>query len=576
MSSFLSAQSLTDSLQSIIEQAQSDLNIAGISAAINFADESIWTGVSGLAGQNLNMNDQYIFPIGSASKTLVAASILRLMEEGQLSLSDSLGTWLQSHPNIDGSISIKQLLNHTSGIYNYTSHPSFFTDVESDYSQIFQPEDLLNYVDAPEFPAGTNWAYSNTNYMLLGFILEEVSGLEFHEVIRSYVLDPLQLSDVNIFPFEAFNQDLAHLFDGPSTDLFTQGLMMDTYLSSAWAAGAYTSRPSDLSKMIKGIYDGSILQQSSLDSITEEMYYMGNIDYGLGTMTYNIWPETTIIGHGGDIFYTTQAYYDPSLDISINVHANDKSIFASSLFYLILELREVVKYFESLDRSRLELKVFLEGNYNEALGEMHNLSFLEGLMPFQQPYNMAPWDCPYMNANPTIPGNTVDWVLVEAMVGIPTITGSPGLSRIAQKVGLLQKDGSIYSPDGTLGLEFTELVQGEEYYFIVRHRNHLDVLTSIPLIAANSMNYDFSQAESQAFGSQQMKLMQDGSFAMFAGDYSPDGVIQNTDFDQWKTEPAILNTYQITDGNLDGSVQATDYDTWLPNNAKIGVVEVRY
>lgn len=576
-------QSLVDSLQTIVEEARTNFNLAGLSAAVNFENETSWTGLSGLAGDGIPLTDQYLFPIGSATKVLVSASIMQLMEDGQLSLDDSLGTWLASHPQIDGAITIKQLLNHTSGIYNFTSHPNFFTDVESDYTQIFTPSDLLiNYVDAPYFSAGSNWSYSNTNYLLLGFIIEAITGLDCHDAIRTKILNPLQLNDIGIFPFEPFNLPLAHLFQGqgassPSVDLFNNGVQMDTYLSSAWMAGAYTARSEDLAFLFKRIYDGTILQQTSIDLLSDELFYMGgNIDYGLGTMFFEIWPETTLMGHGGDIFYTTQSYYDPIMDISFTINANDTNIFAGQLLDIILQMREAIKYFDSLEKSRLYLTIFLEGNYDISSGTMHNMSFIQGLIPNQQPYDIAPWDCFNNSISTNAPSTTVDWVLVEAMTGTPNVSGTPGLTRVESQVALLQSDGSLFSPDGMSGVEFSNLIYGEEYYFIVRHRNHLDVLTANSITAAAAMNYDFSINSNQAFGLDQVKLMDDGKYVLYAGDYSPDGVIQNTDYDQWKSNPAIINTYNISDGNLDGSVQTTDFDQWITNKAKIGVLEVRY
>ncbi len=342
------AQTLSEDLQAIVDQALLDLDIKGLSTAVHLPDGTVWTGVSGLAGEGMPMTDEFSIPIGSVSKVITAACILKLMEEEQLSLDDSLGTWVESYPNIDGSITIRQLLNHTSGIYNYTEHPDFVVDVEADFSYIFESVDMLDYVEEPLFEPGTDWYYSNTNYHLLGYIVEAVTGQDFHEVAKNYFLTPLGLADVSLFPQEPFGSELAHVFQdaGPpygKIDLMDYGIVMDSFLSSSWTAGAYTAKPADLSLLIKRIFDGTLLQESTVDQMIEELFYMGgNFDYGLGVMRYEIFGELELIGHGGDILYSTQAFYDRDNDFSIVIQANDMDVSSFDLTSTLLQIQGLV------------------------------------------------------------------------------------------------------------------------------------------------------------------------------------------------------------------------------------------
>ncbi len=116
-------------------------------------------------------------------------------------------------------------------------------------------------------------------------------------------------------------------------------------------------------------------------------------------------------------------------------------------------------------------------------------------------------------------------------------------------------------------MKWNNLQAGLNYYVVVRHRNHVAVLSSAPIAASSAMVYDFSSNVNQAYGVSQQKLLSNGNAAMKAGDITKDHIIQNTDNDAWKLAPAILNQYHPNDLNLDGVVQATDYDLWFLNKA---------
>ena len=226
--------------------------------------------------------------------------------------------------------------------------------------------------------------------------------------------------------------------------------------------------------------------------------------------------------------------------------------------------------------SNLRIKILLEGNYQMGSSTMHTQLNQAGLIPSSQPYNQAPWNYNVITNAASIPANAVDWVLVEARTGTPSTSGTATTVVVERQAGLLLTDGNIVSADGSTGLDFLTLTAGADYYFSVRHRNHLDVLTAVPITATSVMNYDFTSSDTQAFGVEQVKLMTDGKYVLYAGDYNVDGVIQTTDYDDWIFDPSILNTYFLTDGNLDGVVQTTDFDTWFLNKAKIGSVEIQY
>lgn len=223
----------------------------------------------------------------------------------------------------------------------------------------------------------------------------------------------------------------------------------------------------------------------------------------------------------------------------------------------------------------VDIGIYLEGPYRESLGAMHTeLNDLDmDIIAVRQPYQNEPYNYGGGEIVSLIPEEMVDWVLVEARVGEPQLTGEKGTFTVESKAGLLMSDGTILGPDGNLPLQFFYLEDSTEYYFCIRHRNHLDVLSAQPVLYSDTITYDFRMSDETAFGFEQLRQLGPEAYGMFVGDYNQDNVIQSTDIDLWLLNPAILNTYTNTDGNVDGVIQVTDFDKWFFNKAKVGSLE---
>lgn len=222
-----------------------------------------------------------------------------------------------------------------------------------------------------------------------------------------------------------------------------------------------------------------------------------------------------------------------------------------------------------------EFRLFLEGNY---LGDGTMSTFLQeqNLIELTQPYSGSPYLYNGTESVSTIPSGVVDWVLVEARAGIANANSERNTITIETQAGFLMEDGNIRDLDGNSGLTFHCLLPNEAYHFAIRHRNHLDVLTSVPINPTTSTLYDFTIASEQALGVGQLKESEDGVFVLYGGDFTQDGVIQVSDYDNWALEPAVVGTYSPSDGNLDGVIQSTDYDLWFVNKAKLGIGEIGF
>ncbi len=218
---------------------------------------------------------------------------------------------------------------------------------------------------------------------------------------------------------------------------------------------------------------------------------------------------------------------------------------------------------------RAHIKVLLQGAYNPTAGLLN--TGLNDIIPSAQPYNRAPWAYNGDESATSIGNNISDWVLVEARE-------SSNGTALERRAALLRNDGALLSPDGTEGVLFSTLTAGNSYYLVVRHRNHLAVLsnnaTVLPNTPATALDFtDYANVS----GSNQEALMSDGKYAMYAGDFIANGVMSVLDYNLYATQAGSApNQYLDGDCNLDKNVTVGDYNLYQPNASIIGISEIRY
>ena len=165
-----------DQLQEVLDQGIAKYDIHGVSATVIFPNDEIWNGVSGISHDTVPIEPNMVFAIGSVTKNFIAALTLTLAEENLLSLDDPISKWLPTYAHVDGNITIRQLLNHTSGLYMFWDNQEIWDDLMADRTKYFSPEEVLEYIKEPYFSAGEGWRYSNTNYLLLAMIINQATG----------------------------------------------------------------------------------------------------------------------------------------------------------------------------------------------------------------------------------------------------------------------------------------------------------------------------------------------------------------------------------------------------------------
>lgn len=338
---------LTQALDTTLDSMFQELGVNGISAAIHFSNNSTWTGVNGVSTYDPidSISSNHLFETGSTTKTITSACILALHDEGVLSLEDSIHNWLPTLPHIDSTITIKQLLRHQSGISDLLLNPVFQPTLLQDPNRIWTAEEAIEtFIQAPIFSSGTSWSYSNTNYILLGMIIEKATGHTFDEELKQRFFTPLSLSSFRNPAIDSIIEPYAHLWLDTNGDgsLDDAGPLISTWysiFSIIGPPGGYFATSKDLAQWIHTSMQGTLLKDSTWQEAIETVStnLPNGIKYGLGMME-STYLGHRALGHGGDLSYSTQAQYFPALDISIVVNTNDARITSWNLIPTVREL----------------------------------------------------------------------------------------------------------------------------------------------------------------------------------------------------------------------------------------------
>ena len=224
-------------------------------------------------GGSVPVRPDSVWQIGSNTKAFTSVLLLQLEAQHRLSIDDPLGRWLPQYPRWR-NISIRRLLNMTSGIPTYDDQPAWYADYAANPHTYFSPERLVNYViDAP---ATSGYSYSNTNYILAGMIIERVTGRSYRNQLYRRIINPLRLCDLyyrpHVYPSSVTRREPAgYLFNNqfPLPSLLGRDVSRDT-LSWARSAGGILSTTSDMTRWERALYSGRLLppkQQAELQSL---------------------------------------------------------------------------------------------------------------------------------------------------------------------------------------------------------------------------------------------------------------------------------------------------------------------
>ena len=309
---------LAGALQNKIDSLRNANNLKGGSACVFYPGMGTWYGTTGVSHTGNPVTTDLLFGIGSNTKLFTGVLLLKLAENGMLTLDDSLYRFLPPIQHVDSNITIRQLLNHTSGLADVSNVAGYSDSMMADPNRLFTMNETMTWLGPPQFQAGTSWQYCNTNYLLAGLIAESVTGQSFSQLLRDSILAPLHLDSTFLGAYEQLPHPVAHPWQG---GVDNHSVPRTSVNSSAWAAGAMYSTAGEMVQWYKALMHGAILQANSFSEMTT---FVGSGNYGIGISLQPTPIGRPVWAHGGAIWggYNSSMLYDPASGIVVCVLVN--------------------------------------------------------------------------------------------------------------------------------------------------------------------------------------------------------------------------------------------------------------
>ena len=329
-------------LQAVLDKGRADLAAPALSASILFPDGRLWNGMAGVAdlASGRPLTPQTPFPIASVSKTFLAAEILALAGERRLRLdapaAPLLPGVLVGTKAVDPGITVRQLLDHTSGIGDFLVDRKLDLAVLADPTSVWTPERALTYVGRSAGLPGAGYHYSNTNYVLLGLIAERLTGRTLAQEYRTRFLEPLGLRSITYQGVEPPTAEMPTAYRYSSVALaakpsdITDGTDIRPFTAittAAGAAGSVAASSGDLALWARALYSGYVipkdLVRAMVDDATATAKLRPSYPYGLGVQVLKI-NGRTALGHSGRLVGARSVMrWFPDLGIAITVLTNE-------------------------------------------------------------------------------------------------------------------------------------------------------------------------------------------------------------------------------------------------------------
>lgn len=357
-------------LQAVVDETARRLYVPGALVLLR-TPQGEFTAAYGTArlGAQIRPRRHTYFRIASITKTMTSAVVLQLAQERKLRLRDRISKYVSGVPNGD-NITLAQLLGMRSGLYDYTSAPKMTGFLDHQPTKAWTPRELLDvsFAHPPNFPPGTAYEYSNTNYALLGLVVEKVDRRPLAAAMRERLFRPLGLRDTLLPPrtSNTIPEPHAHGYLYGSSSIVTTGIPNPPYgpklvaaieagkiqpndytgvnHSFATAAGGVISTADDVETWIRALVSGRVLnaeyQRIWRNSLKPAD---GGLDYGFGINRLR-WAGNTFYLHGGEtVGYNSEAGYDPANKLTLVLWTNltvspTKELTANALMLKILDL----------------------------------------------------------------------------------------------------------------------------------------------------------------------------------------------------------------------------------------------
>jgi CubicO group peptidase (beta-lactamase class C family) len=298
----------------------------GASIVVSDHGKIVYAATRGLADieKKTPITPETVFRIGSITKQFSAAVLLQLVAEGRVALDDPLSKFFPDYPGAAG-ITVRHLLTHTSGIASYTALPGFMAS-EANTNRAYTTEQLMALVrDVPaEAKPGAEHSYNNSGYILVGALIEKITGKPWHVAVEERIAAPLGLSTIRYGVGEA---TVPRMATGYSEDDGKIAPSRKIHMSVPGAAGALLGTPSDLARWANALHHGKVVPASLYAQMISatKMPDGSFVPYGFGMQVKSL-RGSPAIGHGGGIFgFSTNSVYLPEQDLFVAVYTNSDS-----------------------------------------------------------------------------------------------------------------------------------------------------------------------------------------------------------------------------------------------------------
>lgn len=307
---------LAAQLQQILDNRVLINGDKGVSACLIMQNGDTWKGTAGVGQNSVAITDTTVFHGASITKANVATLILLLAENNLLHLDSAWTKYISLNANFNPSITIRQLLNHTSGIKDYLETPSAGTLITSNYNYSFTPFEILENItdDSPLFAPGTNFSYATTNYALLSLIAQTVTGNPVQQELRNRIWNPLNMTHTYFGGFENYTEPRAGIWWDFGVGLQNYSNQPYTSMLTFGYGGAnIVTTPYDLAKFARALFTSTVLTTASFNqmktfAINSNPFWNG---YGLGV--HRMYSGTVnTLGHDG--YYTNMSDMFHSFD----------------------------------------------------------------------------------------------------------------------------------------------------------------------------------------------------------------------------------------------------------------------
>lgn len=313
-------------LQSITREG-----IVGISMSVYTPSKGMWLGASGKADiyNDITMQPCNLSRVGSTVKVVTATTVLKLAEEGKINLDDKISDYLEGEmiDKIENarSVTIRQLLNHSGGLYNYIQNLQFQTASLNDLIKAWRAPELLKYAYNKKayFKPGEDVRYSNTGYILLGLLIEEIEKKPFYNVFDEKIFKPAGMSSTRFATADPVPDGIVRGY----IDIYSNKQVIECTYYSGWdyytADGGLISNPYDMNLFMQALFDGKLINKSSLDEMmqwktpkeVDPAFYP--IQYGLGIFKIETEKGIAYMHSGDAIGYYANMLYFPADKTSI-------------------------------------------------------------------------------------------------------------------------------------------------------------------------------------------------------------------------------------------------------------------